>query len=239
MRSVQAIVVSTMCSLLVATGALAQPAPASAASGHWQGEIQIPDRVLSFTVDLAKNAAGAWIGSMTVSGTTSVDVPLTGIAVADSGVRFDAKLPEDARFQGTVSADGKGLSGTVANDQGAVPFVLTRSGEANVKVPPPSSPLVKSFEGTWNGAIQVPGRTPIRVILKLSAAPDGTALATIVNVDQGNEEIPMTTVITNGNQLQMDTRLISSGYQGTLGPDGTITGEWAQGGARVALTFRR
>src|SRR4051812_22510970 len=94
------IVAGVIGSLLFATVALAQAAPA--ASGHWQGEIQIPDRVMNVTVDLGKNAAGAWIGSMTVTGTTSVDVPLTGITVADGGVRFNAKLPEDTKFQGTI-----------------------------------------------------------------------------------------------------------------------------------------
>ena len=194
---------------------------------------------MGITVDLGKNAAGAWIGSMTVTGTTSVDVPLNAIAVADSAVKFRAKLPADTTFEGRVSGDGKGLNGSVANNQGAVPFVLTRSGEPNVKVPPPSSQLVKSFEGTWNGTIAVPGRTPIRLVLKMSAAPDGTAQATIVNLDQGNEELPLTTVVTTGNQLQMETRLISGTYNGTLGADGTITGEWGQGGAKVPLTFRR
>jgi len=213
---------------------------ASPATGHWQGEIQIPDRVTNITVDLGRNAAGAWIGSMTVTGTTSVDVPLTGITVSESAVRFSAKLPTDTNFQGTVAADGKSLNGNVANIQGAVPFFLTRSGEANVKVPPPSSQLVRSFEGTWNGTIQVPGGgAPIRLILKMSAAPDGTALATLINVDQGNQELPLTTVITDGNRLQMDTRLISGTYSGTLGADGTITGEWGQGGAKVPLAFRK
>jgi hypothetical protein len=193
---------------------------------------------MSITVDLGKNAAGAWIGSMTVTGTTSVDVPLDAISITASAVRFNATLPGNTTFQGTMSADGNALGGTVANDQGAVPFALTRSGAANVKVPAPSSPLVKSFEGTWNGTIDVPGRT-VHVVLKVSAAADGTALATLINVDQGNEELRMTSVVMNGNQLQMDTRLISASYRGVLESTGEIKGEWSQGGARAALTFRR
>jgi len=233
---------STMGALLLATTALAQttssPAAPGGASGHWQGEIQIPDRVMSITVDLGKNPAGAWIGSMTVTGTTSVDVPLEAIAIAASAVRFNARLPGNTTFQGAVSADGNALGGTVANVQGEVPFALTRSGAANVKVPPPSSPLVKSFEGTWNGTIEVPGRPPVRLVLKMAAAADGTALATVVNVDQG-EELPMTSVMMNGNQLEMETRLISGSYRGVLESNGEIKGEWSQGGARVPLTFRR
>jgi hypothetical protein len=233
---------TTIAALLVAATALAQstspPGAPGGASGHWQGEIQIPDRVMSVTVDLGKNPAGAWIGSVTVTGTTSVDVPLEAISIAASAVRFNARLPGNTTFQGTLSADGNALGGTVANDQGAVPFALTRSGAANVKVPPPSSPLVKSFEGAWNGTLEVPGR-PIHLVLKVSAAADGTALATLINVDQGSEEIPMTTVVMNGNQLQMETRLISGGYRGMLESNGEIKGEFSQGGATLPLTFRR
>jgi len=223
--------------VLMSASAFAQNA--SPAMGHWQGEIQIPDRVLSITVDLGKSAAGAWIGSMTVIATTSVDVPLSAIAVTDTAVKFAAKLPGDTTFEGRLSTDGKALNGNVANSQGAVPFVLTRSGEASVKVPPPSSQLVKSFEGSWNGTLSVPGRTPMQLLLKVSAAPDGTAQATLVNLDQGNEEIQLTTVVTTGNQLQMETRLISGTYSGTLGADGTIAGEWGQGGAKAPLTFKK
>jgi hypothetical protein len=207
------------------------------ATGHWEGEIQIPDHVLGLTVDLARSPSGVWIGSVSIPRTTTVDVPLDDIAVDGTAVRFTASLPGHTRFEGTLSADAKGLMGTVSNEMGGVPFQLTRNGEADVKVPPPSSTLTKEFEGTWEGALGVDGKVT-RIVLKLSPAADGTATAMLINLDQGNEEIPVTTVTLHDKQLQLEARVVSGTYHGTLGASGDIAGEWAQGPARLPLTFK-
>ena len=46
-------------------------------TGHWQGRIQIPNHELAISVDLAKQENGSWIGSMSVTGSGTIDVPLT------------------------------------------------------------------------------------------------------------------------------------------------------------------
>src|SRR6185369_6006393 len=50
-------------------------------AAHWEGKIQIPEHELGLTVDLAQDAKGLWIGSITVVGSTSIDVPLTEVVV--------------------------------------------------------------------------------------------------------------------------------------------------------------
>jgi hypothetical protein len=220
--------------LLSATALHAQTLPD--VSGHWEGKIQIPDHELSVTVDVARNSAGAWIGSVSIP-PESMDVPLTDIAIDGSGVRFAAGLPGKTSFEGSLSPDARAVSGTVSNAQGGVSFQLARSGDANVKVPPASSRLTKNLEGTWQGALDADG-TKRRVLMKLSAAPDGTAVGTLVAVDQGNVEIPVTTVTLEDNRLQLDVRSVSGSYRGTLGPEGEISGEWTERSVRLPLTFR-
>lgn len=210
---------------------------ASKPGGHWQGKIQIPNRELSVTVDLDRSPNGGWIGSMSVTGTTAIDVPLAGIGVDGTAVRFAANLPERASFDGHLSADGNGLSGTASNAAGEAPFQLTRSGEAKVHVPSPSSALSKEFEGAWEGTIDAGGKVR-RVGLKLSPATDGTATARLIAVDQGNMEIPVTTVTIKDKQVQLDAPAVSGTYRGTLGGSGEIAGEWEQGASRLPLTFK-
>lgn len=222
--------------LFSASSAIAQTAAADP-SGHWEGQIQIPDHVLTMSLDLTKSPTGAWIGSMSIVGTTAMDIPLDTIAVADA-VRFIAGLPGRTSFDGRLSADAGGLSGTVSNDEGGVPFQLTRHGEAHVSVPPPSSPLSPAFEGTWEGALESGGQAR-RVRVKLSKTADGTATGTLISVDKGNLEIPVTTVTLHDTQLQLDARSISGTYRGTLGPDGTIAGEWTEPALHVSLTLTR
>jgi hypothetical protein len=226
--------------LLLATlfAALA-PAPRAQAvagpAGHWEGKIQMPEREMAFAVDLAPGAAGAWTGSLSVHG---MDVPLTNITVKDGIVRFTAALPGTTSFEGTLSADAASLNGKVSNVEGAVPFELARKGDANVKLPPASSVLTKDFEGTWQGSVERDGRI-MRLVLKLSAAPDGTARGLLVSVDKGNMEIPVTTVTLDARQLQLDVRAVAGSYRGTLDAGGAIAGEWTEKTIRLPLTFTR
>ena len=76
-------------------------------------------------------------------------------------------------------------------------------------------------------------------MLKLSAAPDGTARAVLISVDKGNTEIPVTTVTLKDKQLELDARAAGGTYRGALGATGEIVGEWIEKTARVPLTFKR
>jgi len=221
--------------LLVAAG-LAQTT--SQVFGHWQGKIQIPGRELGISVDLARSPKGTWIGSMSVVGSTAVDVPLSGVVIDDTAVRFTADLPVHASFDGRVSGDTNTISGTASSVEGQAPFQLTRNGEAHVKMPPPSTALSKEFEGAWEGTLDA-GAKILRIGLKLSETADGTATATLISVDQGNQEIPVTTVTINGTDLQLEARAVSGNYRGILGARGDIAGEWSQGPSRLPLTFKR
>lgn len=189
----------------IATAACAQ-------TGHWEGKIKVPQRELPIVVDLAKNSAGAWIGSMTVVGSSSVDVPLSAIGVEGAGVKFKANLPELSSFAGAMSEDGASISGSAANSQGDAPFELTRKGEANVKIPRASSALSKDFAGTWEGLLKGEGQ-PVHLQLRLAPAADGTATAMLVVLEQNNMEIPASTVTIDGKRLELESRAVSGKFK--------------------------
>jgi hypothetical protein len=210
----------------------------AAQSGHWEGKILAPNREIPITVELAKNASGAWIGSMSVLQSTSIDVPLGAVAVDGKTVHFTANLPGLATFDGTLSPKADSLNGTATNARGGVPFSLARGGEAAVKLPPPSSVLPKEFEGSWEGALEAGGRT-LRLGVRLAPGANGLATGAFILLEEGNQEIPITTVTVTGKELALESRPISGTYRGTLGAGGEITGEWAQGPARLPLTLKR
>ncbi len=205
-------------------------------AGHWEGKIVIGSRELGITVDLARNADAGWIGSMSVIMSTSIDVPLGDIAVEDTLVRFTATIPGKVSFEGSLAGDA--ITGTATNREGSAPFQLARKGTAAVKLPPPSSALPKRFEGEWQGTLGVAGKT-IRLGLRLTPAANGTATGTLVAIDQGNQEIPVTTVTVNDDELRLESRAVSGTFKGTLGSAGEIAGEWTQGAQTVSLTLRR
>jgi hypothetical protein len=221
---------------LAAFGASAM-AETPIAAGHWEGRIQIPEHELSITVDLARSPNGKWIGSISVLKTTATDVPLDSIAVDDAGVRFKAGLPGNASFEGVLSTDGTRLSGKAANAEGEAPFQLARNGEADVKIPPASTALPKEFEGTWDGSLDA-GAKLERVGMRLTRAENGLATATLIVIDS-KLEIAFTTVTIDGKRLLLEARSVSGKFDGTLGSEGDISGEWTQGPSRLALTFKR
>jgi len=202
-------------------------------TGHWQGRIQIPNHELAISVDLAKEENGSWIGSMSVTGSGTIDVPLLNVTFVGDAVQFQADLPGRTTFNGHLSADAARMEGAVANAQGDAPFQLTRSGEAKVKVPPPSSPLTREFEGEWQGSLESGGKVR-RVGLKLTPAK-----AALIALDHDNLEIPITTVTIADRQLQLEARSISGTFRGMLRPDNSISGEWTEGTVRSPLTFKR
>ena len=223
--------------VLLAAGVEAQPA--SPGSGHWEGAAQTPNGDMVMMVDLAKNSAGVWIGSMSLPAGNVIDVPLTKVSVENNTVRFAmAEMPGAPSFEGKLSADANDLSGTATSPGGTVPFQLKRKGDANVKLPQASSGLSKDFEGPWEGAIEAGGNR-LRVVMKLARAADGSATGTMVSVDQGNQEIPISAVTVNDKQLQLDVRAIGGTYRGTLGADGEIDGNWTQGPGTLPLHLKR
>lgn len=220
---------------LLATAGICQNARPE---GHWQGKIQIPQHELGITVDLAPNAKGGWIGSMSVQGSSATDVPLSTVSVEGSHVQFTAGLPDQSTFAGTLSTDGAGIAGTASSAAGEAPFQLTRAGEAAVKLPPPSTPLPKQFEGSWQGTVTRDGKAR-RVSLKLAPSADGTATGKLIAVDSGNLEIPLTTVAITNQEIRLEVRSVGGSYRGTLNASGEIVGEWAEATQRMALTFQK
>lgn len=208
------------------------------AVGHWEGKIHMGEKDIPMNVDLSKNAAGAWIGTFTIPGSTQADVPLSNIFADDMAVRFTLNLQDNPSFEGKLSAEGNSISGTASNSQGSVNFDLARTGEAHVNVPPPSSALPKEFEGRWEGTIAVNGQS-LRLAVILAPNADGTGGGTIVSLDQGNQSFPASTVVVQGKELNIESRAVGAKLHGILGDNGEITAEWSQGTAKFSITLKR
>ena len=214
----------------------AQSAPKGA--GHWEGTVQYGNPPLSFALEISKNAAGAWVGTFSVPGSTTTDVPLSNITVGDASISFSLNVGDVATFEGKFSTDGAGVTGSASNSQGSAGFDMKRTGDAHVNAPPPSSALPKEFEGRWDGAVEAGGNR-LRIGMKLSTGADGKAAASLISIDQGGQEFAATTVTIDGKKINVELRAISGTYTGTLGDNGEIAGDWTQGGTKLALNLKK
>ena len=210
---------------------LATTAMAESFSGHWEGTIQIPEHEFAISVDMAKDAAGAWIGSMSVLKSSSIDVPVARIAVEGKTIRFSANLPEEALFEGALSDDDRVVSGKASSRQGDAPFRMERKGEAEVKIPPASTALPGEFAGEWEASLA--GKI---LKMKLAAGDDGKARGVLITGD--GLEIPASTVAIRAGELRLEARAVSGAFSGRLS-ESEIAGEWVQGDQKLELRFHR
>jgi hypothetical protein len=205
--------------------------------GHWTGTIDNPDHPLAVEIDLDKNASG-WVGSISIPEQNATGIPLDAITFADGKCSFRIKGgPGDPTFTGTLSADGKTLPGDFAQGGQSFPLKLSRTGDARVEESKKSPPVAKEFLGTWEGTLEA-GKS-LRLVLKMSNGEDG-ASATLVSVDQGGVEIPVSTIEQKDTKLNLSVKMVGGGYQAEINKEGTeLTGTWTQGGRDLPLSLKR
>ena len=215
--------------------AAALQAPAQP-TGHWVGSLEVGQSI-GVEVDLTAKSAGVWYGTITIPSQGTRGLPLGDLTVKGNTVSFAIKGAQgDPQFSGTLSPDGKTITGTFTQGGGSVPLVLSWKGEPKFDVPQKSTPIAKEMEGSWEGALDVKG-TVLRLVLKLANGPDG-ATGTLISVDQGGLEIPVATITQEGPKLKLLVTMISGAFDGEL-KGGELAGTWTQGPLVLPLVFKR
>jgi hypothetical protein len=204
--------------------------------GHWTGALDLPDHSMALQVDLDKAEKG-WIGSIAIPEQRSL-LPLDQIAPAKGKWTFHIKgVPGDPTFVGTLSDDGKTITGDFTQGPGTFPFKLTRAGDPKVEVIKSSPAVAKEFVGTWEGALEA-GQT-LRLVMKMSNDDSGSK-AVLISLDQGGSEIPVGSIEMSGTTLTLRVNAVGGEYQGDINKEGTeITGTWTQGGSSLPLKMKK
>ena len=210
--------------------------PAAGPSGHWEGAIQVPGPELKIEIDLASRDE-KWEGTITIPAQGLKGFPLSAITVQGDSVSFALSVPGNPQFKGTLSKDSRSLTGEFSQGGGTMPFAVTRTGDAKFEALPKSTPITKDLEGSWEGSLDANG-TILRLLLKLSNAPDGVARGTMISVDQGGVELPVAAVVQTGSHLKVVVQAIAGTYEGDF-KDGQLTGTWKQGPGTLPLVFKR
>lgn len=149
-------------------------------AARWEGKIHVPGRELTLVVDLAQDGGGAWIGSIIVPGMTVSGAPLTDIVWKGSDVSFTSKDALASAEVGPATFRGKLTSkGTIAGEfkqaGHTAPFVLEKTGVAQVELPKRSTPLAPELAGEWKGKYELGGyprgTSPSRLARNPAARP--------------------------------------------------------------------
>lgn len=214
-----------------------------AASGHWEGAIEVPGTAIEIVIDLTRSDKGLWKGAIAIPSQNLKDFPLSNVKVDGANVSFEiASAPGLPTFTGKLSADGKTINGNLSQAGQTFSFKLERKGDAKMSDTEAQTPSIKvsaDVEGSWQGTLDA-GGTTFRLILKISKATDGSFSASLDSPDQGSNNMPINTLTATSDSLTFEMKYIGASFEGKFNKERTeVTGTWQQGGAALPLTLKR
>jgi putative CocE/NonD family hydrolase len=143
-------------------------------AGHWIGTLAIQGQELGFDVDLAQGANG-WTGDISIPAQGATDLPLAGIAVAGDSISFAiAGIPGNPTFQGTRSADGLTIQGTLT--QGGQSFAFTMRTGAAPTAQAPRGDFEYLRANYTKQEVMVPMRDGVKLFTSIYVPNDTTRL---------------------------------------------------------------
>lgn len=198
--------------------------PTANLSGHWTGAFRAPNQQFPFVFDLRVTESGT-------AATLGDGNKVFPAKVKIDGQRIEFFAREDQRFFGKLDADGT-ISGTHSIQGYALPFELSRDGDAIFTEAPANASLAQGLAGDWEGQLQVGAKT-MRLKLHLGAQ------AYAISVDEGNLEIPI--VIQQGavDGVKLSAPAVDAVFQGTLSNPHELTGVWSQGTLALAIKLNK
>ena len=225
-----------------ATAGLGQAAENPA--GRWEGSAQIPGGELKLIVDLADESGKGWVGSIIVPGCGVKGAPLVDLQVRSSDLAFAIKgalgneRAGQAEIKAHLTADGH-LSGDFKQGGNNAPFVLEKTGPAQVELPPKNTAISKELEGEWKGEYELTGYTR-HVTMKFANRPADGAGVEFVIVGKKTNNVPVSLLTQEGDFLSIKSDEFGITYEGRFRKDaGEIKGTFTQGPFELALVMRR
>jgi hypothetical protein len=96
-----------------------------------------------------------------------------------------------------------------------------------------------TLSGRWEGSVRVPG-SPIRFVIDL-AQHDRQWIGSLIAPDFGIEGAPLTGITVEGRNVEFALKHVlgDPSFKAHLEADGTLEGQYIQGGNRAGLTLKR
>ena len=105
---------------------------------------------------------------------------------------------------------------------------------------PGSELLAQNVSGTWQGSLQGPQGPALRIVVKITRAPDESLKAVLYSIDQGGTPLNASSATRQGSTVKIALPAIGGTYEGKLSADGnSIAGAWNQGPGPAPLNLTR
>jgi hypothetical protein len=229
--------------ILFAFAALSR-ADETGAAGRWEGVAQIPGHELRLIIDLSQEQGKDWIGSIIVpgfdvKGAELVDLHLRGddLAFSINGALGNERAGK-AELRAHLTSDGH-LAGNFNQGGHSAPFVLEKTGPAQVELPPKSTAVARELEGEWKGDYEMIGYPRHATMKFANRGAEGAALEfTIVGKKLNN--VPVSLVTQDEDFLTVKSDEFGITFEGRFNKAaGEIKGTLSQGPLEAPLILRR
>ena len=229
---------------LVLLGSAALCSAAESAAGRWEGVAQVPGQDLRLIVDLSDEGGKGWGGSIIIPGFGIKGAELADLHVAGGDFAFVIKgaLGNEragrAELQGHLTAAGH-LAGDFKQGGNRAPFVLTKTGPAQVELPPRSTAVAKELEGEWKGDYEMMGYARHATMKFSNRGAEGAALEfTIVGKKVNN--VPVSLVTQDEDFVTVKSDEFGITFEGRFNKAaGEIKGTLSQESLEAPLVLRR
>ncbi len=202
-------------------------------TGHWEGQIPVPDHPVEVIFDITRDANGALMGTLSQPSEGVYGLLLQEVLLEGRTLTVIAR--DDQPFSGTMTDDGKVIDGVLSAQGNDIPISFERMGEAKIDPPVRSAAVDARFTGRWTSSGRLGTLT-----LDIANHDDGSATAVLINEAEGGLRVPVRTITANGAHVTLELKALSGSYEGDLSADGTaIDGTYAQAGAKAPLTFTK
>ena len=228
--------------ILLASAALCQAA--ESAAGRWEGVAQIPGNELRLVVDLSDEGGKGWTGSITIPGLSVKGAELADLHVRGGDLDFSIKgaLGNErsgrAELKAHLTSD-RHLAGDFKQGGNSAPFVLTKTGAAQVDLPARSTAVAKELEGEWKGDYEMMGYTRHATMKFASHGTEGIPVEfTIVGKKVNN--VPVSLVTQDADFVTVKSEEFGITFEGRFSKEaGEIKGTLSQGTLEAPLILRK
>lgn len=228
--------------ILFASAALCQAA--ESAAGRWEGVAQIPGNELRLIVDLSDEGGKGWAGSIIIPGFGIKGAELVDLHGRGGDLDFAIKgaLGNErsgrTELKARLTADGH-LAGDFKQGGNSAPFVLNKTGPAQVDLPPRSTAVAKEVEGEWKGDYEMLGYARHATLKFSNRGAEGAGLEfTIVGKKVNN--VPVSLVSQDGDFVTVKSEEFGITFEGRFSKQaGQIKGTLSQGPMEAPLVLKR
>ena len=233
----------TIITLLLCVPMLANGAGTSQ-EGRWEGRIAIPGNEVHVVIDLARDKAGVWTGSIIMQGLGIKGAPLANLAVNEGDIAFDIgdrfRSPAQAppAFTAHLTAPGA-MTGEMRQGGNVAKLELKRTASAQVESAPRSTAVGRDLADQWTGEFEL-GGYPRHVTIALENHAGAAATARFVIVGKQTNDIPVDLVTEDGNFLRVESLANHIAFEGRYDKaSGELRGIVDLGFAERPLVLRR